>query len=184
MLIICNESGRPTGEYLPKALCHQGEGRRHLAITLLLFNREGQVLLQRRKHGLFDDVWDLTAATHLLHHCDGSDESIDDAAARCLWREYQIEPVHVAVLGAFSYFARYGERCENEYCFTLVGELNGSFKLNPEVAYGSQWVDQADFYADIARSPEKYSPWAVLAVPIIRAPSVRVEGVIAVVEPL
>jgi len=173
ILIICDESGHPTGEYLPKELCHQGEGRRHLAITLLLFNREGQVLLQRRKHQLFDDVWDLTGATHLLHLSDSSDESIDEAATRCLWHEYQIGPVSCAVSGAFSYFARYGDRCENEYCFTLIGELNGSFTLNPRVAYGSHWVDQAEFFADIVRSPEKYSPWAVQAVPIIRALSVR-----------
>jgi isopentenyldiphosphate isomerase len=168
MLILCDDFGNPTGEYAPKALCHLGEGRRHLAITILLSNENGEVLLQKRKHELFDGVWDFTAATHLLHHPDGSNESVDDAATRCLREEYQIGTVRLSVSGAFVYFARYGDRCENEYCLPLVGEFNGRFSLNPKVGYEAKWVPRNEFFADVERSPEVYSPWAVEGVKVLR----------------
>ena len=68
-------------EYIPKELGHTGEGKRHLAIAVLLFNSKGQVLLQKRKHKIFDNIWDITGATHPLHkshpcHSERSEESV------------------------------------------------------------------------------------------------------------
>ena len=37
-------------EYIPKEVGHTEQGRRHLAITVLLYNSKGEVLLQKRKH--------------------------------------------------------------------------------------------------------------------------------------
>src|SRR3989344_1200496 len=54
-------------EYISKEAGHSGKGKRHLAIAVLLTNSEGQVLLQKRKHQIFDNIWDITGATHPLH---------------------------------------------------------------------------------------------------------------------
>ncbi len=69
-------------EYIPKEVGHKGEGRRHLAIAVLIFDSQGQVLLQKRKHQIFDNIWDITGATHPLHlsypcHSERSEESPD-----------------------------------------------------------------------------------------------------------
>ncbi|MBI2338476.1 NUDIX domain-containing protein [Candidatus Daviesbacteria bacterium] len=69
-------------KYIPKEIGHKGKGRRHLAIAVLLFNSKGQVLLQKRKHKIFDNIWDITGATHPLHqphlcHSERSEESQD-----------------------------------------------------------------------------------------------------------
>jgi len=122
ILLACDPDGRFSGEYVQRDTAHQGDGRRHLAVAVLLYNRAGELLLQRRKHRLFDDVWDLTGATHPLHRPDGTDESLDDAAHRCLAHEYDVSVPGLVPIGAFVYFAqdRDGLHCEHEHCTVFV----------------------------------------------------------------
>lgn len=165
-ILVSDEQGNFTGEYIPKEIGHTGLGRRHLAITVLVYNNQDQVLLQRRKHRVFDDIWDITGATHPLH-LDNRDETLEEATQRCLKREYDIEGVTLRNLGSFNYFAQYGELCENEHCHLLVGEYNNLVKLNPEVGYEHKWVKKEEFLQDIVDHPESYSPWAKEAVKIL-----------------
>lgn len=174
IILACDDQGKFTGEYIPKEEGHQGQGKRHLAITVLLENSKGEVLLQRRKHKIFNDIWDLTGATHPLHLENGSssakasadkhDESFEEATARCLKREYGIEVREIGevrVIGVFNYFSQYGDLCENEHCAMLVGKYDGELKLNPEVGYNYKWMDKKEFLKDIKKNPTNYSPWAV-----------------------
>lgn len=164
-------------EYIPKSLGHQGNGKRHLAITVLLFNLTGQVLLQKRKHQLFDQLWDLTGATHPLHKSDGTDETVEQATLRCLKEEWGISPTSpglrgVKKIGVFNYFAPYhtvqGEFCENEHCVMMVGEYNGEIKMDPQVGYEYKWMGKNEFLKDIQSHPQIYTPWAIKAVKILR----------------
>lgn len=166
-IIVCDETGKPTGEYIPKEVGHTGQGKRHLAITVLLSNNEGQVLLQKRKHKIFDDIWDLTGATHPLHQDDGNDEDLEQATLRCLKREYGLENIKVRNLGFFNYFAQYGDLCENECCAMLVGNYIGEVILNPEAGYEYKWMEKQQFLEDIKNNSQQYSPWAVEGVKIL-----------------
>lgn len=168
IILAVDEKGKFKGEYIPKSVGHTGKGKRHLAISVLLYNLKGQVLLQKRKHQIFDNIWDLTGATHPLHQ-DSKDESLEEATLRCLKTEWGIREIRgIRVIGAFNYFARYGKYCENEYCYLLVGECNGPLNLNPEGGYEYKWMDERIFLEDIKKNPKKYSPWAVEAAKIIR----------------
>ncbi len=109
--------------------CHSGRGSRHRAFVTLLFDKDNNVLLQRRKHRLFDGLWDLTAISHPLHK-DGYDESFQEASDRALKKEMEISSVPINKIGAFNYFAKDGENCENEYCSVLVGNYDGEYKPN------------------------------------------------------
>lgn len=168
IILACDEKGNFTGRYIPKAVGHTGVGKRHLAITVLIYNNKGEVLLQKRKHKVFDNIWDLTGATHPLHHKDGHNETFEKATLRCLKREYNIKPIPLKNLGAFNYFAQYGELCENEHCAILVGEYNGAINLNEAVGYSCRWFDKKKFLTDIEKNPQKYSPWARKAVKILK----------------
>lgn len=173
IILAVDEKGKFRGEYIPKSVGHTGEGRRHLAITVLLYNSKGQVLLQKRKHKVFDNIWDITGATHPLHREDGSDESLEEATRRCLKTEWGIREIgEIRVIGSFNYFAPYhtvqGEYCENERCAILVGEYNGPLNLNPEVGYEYKWMEKQEFLKDIEANPQNYTPWAVKAVKIIK----------------
>lgn len=158
-IIACSNQGKFL-EYIPKEVGHTGQGRRHLAITVLLYNKNGEVLLQKRKHKIFDNIWDLTGATHPLHF-DRGDESLEQATWRCLEVEYGIkDKVPVKNLGFFNYFSQYGKYCENEHCALMVGEYNGEVSLNPEAGYEYKWMDKKEFLKDIEKNPQNYTPWA------------------------
>lgn len=147
--------------YIPKEAGHKGKGQRHLAITVLIFNSQNQVLLQRRKHQIFNNIWDFTGATHLLHRTNGTDEILEEATWRCLETEFDIkQKIPLKSLGFFNYFAKYGDYCENEYCHLMVGEYDGEIKMNPTVGYEYRWVKKQEFRKDIEANPKKYTSWA------------------------
>ncbi|MDO8639092.1 MAG: NUDIX domain-containing protein, partial [Candidatus Daviesbacteria bacterium] len=147
IILVCDDQGNFNGEYIPKEVGHTGEGKRHLAIAVLLENSKGEVLLQRRKHQIFNNIWDVTGATHPLH-LENNDESYEEATLRCLKREYEIEVREVRevrVVGEFNYFSQYGGLCENEHCAMLIGKYDGQLNLNPEVGYNYKWMDKKEF---------------------------------------
>lgn len=149
-------------EYIPKEVGHTGKGKRHLAIAVLLLNSKNQVLLQKRKHQIFNNVWDFTGATHPLHKENGSDESLEEATWRCLKVEYHIrQKIPLKSLGFFNYFAQDGRHCENEHCAMMVGEYDGQINLSPEVGYEYKWIGREEFLSDVRANPQKYAPWVV-----------------------
>lgn len=167
IIIVCDELGNPTGEYIPKSEGITGDGIKHLAVTVVLSNQKGDILLQKRKHLVFDNLWDLTASTD-LSHLENKDESFGEAAERCLKREYSISNLELKNLGGFSYFAKDGDHCENEYDVILIGEYNGEVTMNPEVGYEYKWTSKADFIKDIEANPQNYTPWAVDGVKLLK----------------
>jgi len=146
---------------------HSGRGKHHRAFVTALFDAQNRVLLQKRKHRLFDGLWDLTAISHPLH-VNGRDETYQQASDRALKKEVGIGHVEVAKVGAFNYFAKDGKNCENEYCAILTGVYTGKFKPNPKEVYEARWVKYDDFLQDASRSPSKYTPWAQETVKIFK----------------
>lgn len=165
IILACDDNGRFL-EYITRTVGHSGEGKRHLAITVLLINSMGEVCLQKRKHQIFDNVWDMTAATHPLHRKNGSDESLEEATWRCLKVEFGImEKIPLQNKGFFNYFAPYrtvqGDFCENEHCAMMTGIYSGNLNLNPNSGYSYKWMNREDFLKDIAQNPKDYTPWAL-----------------------
>ncbi len=167
IILACDDNGNFL-EYIPKEVGHTGEGRRHLAITVLLYNKDGQVLLQKRKHKVFDNIWDFTASTHPLHKEDGIDETLEEATIRALQDEYGIEEVKLKEVGSFNYFAQINGLCENEHDSLLIGEYNGEIQLNPDIAYEAKWVDKKELLQDMAENPDKYSAWAKESLKVLK----------------
>lgn len=161
MLLLVDENDVFSGKYAEKEKCHFEEGLHHRAFVVLLQNKKGEVLLQKRKHKLWDSYWDLTAISHVLHLPD-HDETYEEAALRSLKREMGIENVKLQNVGAFNYFVKEGEYCENEYCAILIGEYDGKVNANREVVYEYKWLEKETFIKDVKENPEKYTPWAIL----------------------
>ncbi|MBI4039026.1 NUDIX domain-containing protein [Candidatus Daviesbacteria bacterium] len=158
-ILACDDQGNFL-EYIPKEIGHTGAGRRHLAITVLIYNSKGEVLLQKRRHQVFNNVWDFTASTHPLHQ-NNTDETFEQASKRALKDEYDIENVSLKIIGEFNYFAKNGEFCENEHCALMTGKYDGPFKLNPEVGYECIWMGKEQFLEDLDKNPQKYGPWVI-----------------------
>ncbi|MBI3486445.1 NUDIX domain-containing protein [Candidatus Daviesbacteria bacterium] len=162
VILGVDEQGNFSGEYFSKEAGHSGNGKKHLAITVLLQNNNSEVLLQKRKHQVFDNIWDMTASTHPLHKEDGSDETNTEATVRALKDEYGIEKVEdLKEVGSIDYFTKYGKFCENEHDIILTAKYAGEINLNLETAYEFKWVNKQDFLEDIENNSEKFSPWAI-----------------------
>ncbi|MFN8535483.1 MAG: NUDIX domain-containing protein [Dehalococcoidia bacterium] len=163
LVIACDPSGQPTGELVDRAAAHRGTGRTHLAIVVLLVDGAGRVLLQRRKHALFDGLWDWTGATHPVPRADGGHEPLDEAARRCLGYEYEvggtIEDIQLA--GGFLYFAEDGDNCENEFCYLIRARLVGSIAPKDAFSYEVRWLSVDALSAAMHAAPETFTPWAL-----------------------
>lgn len=165
-LIVVDDRDKILG-YASRSECHTGKGRRHRAFVILLYNKDKKILLQHRKHKLFNKLWDLAGASHPLH-INGRDDSYIEAASRCLKNEWGIENVKLEKIGAFNYFKEDGKNCENEYCALIVGEHNGKIKINPEAAYGFRLVSLKQLLSEVEKRPETFTPWSIEAVKILR----------------
>jgi isopentenyl-diphosphate Delta-isomerase len=168
-LLVVDDQGKFTGEYESKLVCHTGAGKHHLAITVFIYNSNGDILIHQRKHQIFDKFWDNTGSTHQLHRKDGTDETDEEATNRCLKVEWGIEGVKLKNLGGFNYFEKIDGFCENEHCKLLTGEFNGEVNMNPETGYEYKWMARREFLKDILDNPKKYTPWCKAAVGILQS---------------
>lgn len=163
ILLLVDDKDIFNGKYAEKEQCHFGNGLHHRAFVVLLQNKKGEVLLQKRKHALWNGYWDLTAISHVLHLSD-HDESYEEAALRSLKREMGIAKVDLKKVGAFNYFVQEKKYCENEYCAILIGNYDGKVIINTDVVYEYVWMDRDAFIADVIQNPKKYTPWTKLTV--------------------
>lgn len=160
MLLLVDKNDKFLGDYVSKSKCHQGKGLHHRAFTIMIYNKSGEVLLQKRKHQIWDKFWDLTNSHPL--HLGNKNETYKQAVRRCLKREWGVEFPVKKIFG-FNYYADYGNFCENEYCAVLAGEYNGEVHPNPEVIYEHKWMTLEDLLKDINKNPKIYTPWAIKA---------------------
>ena len=148
--------------YASRSDCHSGDGLRHRGVAILLHNSKAEVLLQKRKHDLFDNLWDLTGATHPLH-LDDRDETYEEGGIRCLKAEWGIElPLHRVL--AFTYLERDKNRCENEYCVVLAGKYDGELNPNLLHIYEFRWVTWSQLVRELAQEPDAFTAWLRKAV--------------------
>ena len=132
-----------------------------------LYNRRGMLLLQKRKHALFSNMWDLTGASHPLR-LRSRNETYAQAAARCVKTEFGVRGVSFRKIGAFNYFAAQGKKCENEHCAVIVGRYDGAVKINRKVAYGYRWATLGETLKEIRNRPETFVMWARLGARVLK----------------
>ncbi len=171
-VLLVDSNDKFLSKYVARHEAHTGEGIHHRAFVCFLLNKKGEILLQKRKHWLWDGLWDLSAISHVLH-LDGHDESYEEATARALKKEMGIEGVETKKLGGFNYFAkhekdeglpRHRRGCEDEYCAIMFGRYDGPVEPNDEDIYEYKWTKFTEFIKETKNHPEKYTPWAVLTV--------------------
>lgn len=162
MLLLVDKNDRFLGKYAPKSRCHTGKGLHHRAFTIIIQNKSGEILLQKRKHQLWDGFWDLTNS-HPLHKKDGRNETYEEAAKRCLKREWGIE-ISLKKLFGFNYFSQEQNFCENEYCLVLLGQYDGKLSPNSQLAYAYKWKSLTKLLKEIKVYSSQYTPWLIQAI--------------------
>ena len=160
-LILVDSNDKPIG-IEEKTKCHLPNGKLHRAFTILLFNKEGKLLLTQRSMDkmLWPGDWDGTVASHPRQS-----ETYVSSAERRLPEELGIS-CKLDYLFKFEYHVPYKDiGSENEVCGTLIGIVDDptKIKLVKEEISDIKWITLDEILNDIEKSPQIYCPWMIVA---------------------
>lgn len=131
------------------------EGELHRAVSVLVTDAEGRLILQRRADSKYHGggLWSNTCCGHPR-----PDESPAAAAARRLREEMgltcDLQPVAV-----FTYRAMVGPLIEHEVDHVFVGQTNAVPRPNPDEVSDWRAEPKEALAAELAAHPERFTPW-------------------------
>ncbi|HVE32632.1 MAG TPA: isopentenyl-diphosphate Delta-isomerase [Gemmatimonadaceae bacterium] len=153
-VILVDAADRETGT-APKLAAHIS-GDLHRAVSVLLTDGEGRVLIQRRSLDKYHSagMWGNTCCGHPR-----PGESTQAAAARRLFEEMGIRaPMEHA--GTFTYRAELAHGLvEHEVDHLFVGRWTGKPNPNPTEVAEWKWMNLASLRADLSANPRTYVAW-------------------------
>jgi isopentenyl-diphosphate delta-isomerase len=131
-------------------------GLKHRAISVLVRNSAGKMLLQRRSAEKYHSglLWANACCSHPM-----PGESTADAARRRLKQEMGFDCA-VTALFNFDYRAPVSdELIENELVHVFGGTHDGEIAANPAEVSEWKWVGFDDLAADLREQPDNYAIW-------------------------
>ena len=155
-LILVDESDREVG-YLDRARCHAGGGVLHRAFSLLIFNDEGELLLQQRAASkrLWPLYWSNSCCSH-PHRA----ESMQTAIHRRLGEELGLS-CPLRFLFKFRYQAQFDALgAEHELCSVFIGRSSAPVTTNPQEISALRWIAPAALEAETTGAVAgSFTPW-------------------------
>jgi len=160
-VILVDKNDNPVGRE-EKVKCHLPNGKLHRAFTVLLFNKQGRLLLTKRSNAkmLWPNDWDGTVASHPKES-----ESYVSSAERRLPEEIGVSN-KLDYLFKFEYHVPYKDiGSENEICGTLIGILDDSttVKLVKDEISEITWITPTELATNLKKMPQIYCPWMLIA---------------------
>jgi len=153
-VILVDEADKETG-LAPKLQAHI-EGLRHRAISVLIFNSKGVMLLQQRHAGKYHSggLWTNACCSHPAA-----------AASRRLQEELGfVTPLEPAF--SFTYKAPFDNGLtEYEFDHVLTGQYDGHIQPDPEEVCEISFMSMDEIRSELANHPEKYTEWFRIAFP-------------------
>ena len=139
-VILVNEKDRQIG-VMDKVEAHRGKGKLHRAISVYLFNKKNQLLIQQRssKKIVGAHQWANTVCGNVR-----PGESYEDCASRRLKEELGIKykKLKLKPIYKFQYQVKCNEEfSENEIDQVFFGFYDGKTDLNPNEVQKVSWVD-------------------------------------------
>lgn len=153
-VILVNARDRLTG-VMGKLEAHQ-RGFRHRALSVIVRDSPGRLLLQQRAQGKYHSggLWTNTCCSHPR-----PGEAADKAAERRLAEEMGIA-CDLTYLFKTHYSAPVSnDLVENEVVHLFSGRFDGEPSPDPAEVMDWCWKDPSELARDIAERPEAYSVW-------------------------
>lgn len=153
-VILVDEADRELGT-APKLAAHR-EGRLHRALSVMLADPDGRLLLQKRHVGKYHSggLWTNTCCSHPR-----PGEAIADAALRRLQEEMGIA-CPLAPIFTLRYRAELDHgMTEHEVVHVFAGRYRGPVRPDPAEADGYDWIEPGALRRDLEATPERYSVW-------------------------
>lgn len=143
------------------------KGVLHRAFTVAIFYRN-KLVLQHRKHPVFDGVYDVTCSSHPVFK-NGRVEENKKAVYKTLRREWDIKKEDLLgepkKKGKILYKAndKKSPYRENELCHFYAAEVKKLPKFKPEFAYGMDFLERKN----LGKTKLHLAPWAKKLVPLL-----------------
>jgi len=155
-LILVDEADREVG-HLSKSKCHDGQGVLHRAFSLLIFNGEGELLLQQR--AATKRLWPLYWSNSCCSHPRRA-ESMEAAIDRRLHEELGLR-CPLQFLFKFQYQAQFETAgSEQELCSVFIGRSRDPVKTDPSEILAWRWVHPEALQAELTGAGAgQFTPW-------------------------
>jgi isopentenyl-diphosphate Delta-isomerase len=152
-VILVDEHDKETG-LAPKLQAHL-EGLRHRAISVLIFNDKGEMLLQQRHAGKYHSggLWTNACCSHPR-----AGENTETAAHRRLQDEMGFD-VPLTPMFIAHYRAPVGELIEDEVVHVFGGHFEGAPQPEPSEVDAYRWISFDDLVGDMKARPDVYTVW-------------------------
>jgi isopentenyl-diphosphate delta-isomerase len=131
-------------------------GLLHRAFSILIFNKRGELLIQKRAGGKYhcEGLWTNTVCSHPR-----SGESYEDGAHRRLKEEMGFD-CDLEKKYCFIYKKKFDNGLtEHEYDCVFEGTHDEEINPDPKEIDAIRWVKIADLEKEIAQNPENYTEW-------------------------
>ncbi len=154
-VVLVDSQGKPTGTE-PKLRAHQGDGKLHRAISVLVFDSQGRMLIQRRAEDKYHSggEWANTCCSHPK-----PGEEIEAAAHRRLGEEMGFD-CELREVFDFTYRIGVGTKMtEHEYDHVFVGKFSGEPHPDPREVSEYRWVPLETLFSDVRANSAEYAPW-------------------------
>lgn len=158
-VILVDEHDKAVGT-MEKLEAHR-KGVLHRAFSVILFNDEGKLLLQKRSKNKYHSsgLWTNTCCSHPL-----PGETMDAATRRRLKQEMGID-LQPVFSHRFIYKAKLDhDLIEHELDHVYVGTYNGSPEINDKEVEDWKYVDFQWLKEDMQKNPSSYTAWFKLIV--------------------
>ena len=139
-----------------KLQAHKNGGELHKAISVFVFNSNGEVMLQQRAGTKYHSqgLWSNTCCSHPFEG-----ESVLDAAHRRLREEMGFD-CELNEAFSFIYKTKVGNGLtEHEFDHVLFGRCNKKPKPNPKEVKNWKWVGIKELKADAKKDGKNYTAW-------------------------
>jgi isopentenyl-diphosphate Delta-isomerase len=136
-------------------------GALHRAFSVLVFNSEGKILLQKRSANKYHSagLWTNTCCSHPQ-----PGENMEDAARRRLREEMGIE-IQPDFAYKFIYKTELDQQLiEHEFDYVFIGKFSGEPVINPEEVQEWKYADLNWVRQDMIEHPDQYTYWFKLIV--------------------
>jgi isopentenyl-diphosphate delta-isomerase len=153
-VILVDAEDKPIGT-APKLEAHR-RGLKHRAVSALVRNSAGQILLQRRAAGKYhsEGKWTNACCSHPR-----PGESAAATVSRRLFEEMGVECALVPLFTTSYRAAVSNDLVEDEVVHVFAGVHDGAIAPDPAEVSSWKWISLADLIADQRAQPDAYTAW-------------------------
>jgi isopentenyl-diphosphate delta-isomerase len=156
LLILVDEADREIG-HMSKADCHRGSGVLHRAFSLLIFNEDGELLLQQRSAAkrLWPLYWSNSCCSHPRRN-----EAIEKATHRRLYEELGVR-CPLQFLFKFRYQAQFDAAgAEQELCSVFIGTCAQQPRVDHQEISDWRWITPQALQTELtSANADRFTPW-------------------------